>query len=462
MKIKFLLVPISILIMMAACDDDTSGPNDVTSPVRVTTLTVLDAVGADSLLLQWTAPGDDGGAGTATSYQIRRSLNPINAANFGSATVVPNPPAPLAGGSPQQFIVSGIDTTLVTHFALRAVDESGNTSQISNDAEWRYEAVAPAAVADLAVVTAGDNSLTLQWTAPGDDGNTGTATRYEIRHSLNPINAANFNNATEVANPPAPLIAGTVQQFTVTPVDTTATRHFALRAFDELDNPSPVSNDALWTPRGTLVHLIKDIVAAKDNTLFEESDSLSNGQGQYVFTGKTLGLSGSPMLRRALLYFAVADSLPASAVIDSVRLTMRVSKVPNNTARTASLHRLTADWGEGVSDAAEPGGGGAPAETNDATWAYRFYSTVNWTTPGGDFSATASAQRQLAGLGPYTWQSVTMKTDVQSWLNTPATNFGWIVVGDESVQQTAKRLDSSEHPTAVNRPRLRVYYTVTQ
>jgi hypothetical protein len=55
-----------------------------------------------------------------------------------------------------------------------------------------------------------------------------------------------------------------------------------------------------------------------------------------------------------------------------------------------------------------------------------------------------------------------MKTDVQSWLNTPATNFGWIVVGDESVQQTAKRLDSSEHPTAVNRPRLRVYYTVTQ
>ena len=462
MKFKFLLVLISILVLLASCDDDPSGPNDVTSPMRTTTLSVIDAVGADSLLLRWTAPGDDGGSGTATSYQIRRSLDNINASNFGSAIVVPNPPAPLPGGSTQEFIVAGVDTTLVTHFALRAVDEAGNTSQVSNDAQWRYEGVSPAQVTDLAVVTAGDDNVTLQWTAPGDDGNTGTATRYEIRHSLNPINTANFDNATEVANPPAPLLAGTVQQFVVTGVDTTVTRHYALRAFDELDNPSPVSNDALWTPRGTVVHLIKDVPAFKDNTMYQESDTLSNGQGQYVFAGKTLGLSGSPQIRRALLAFAVADSLPATAVIDSVKLTMRVSKVPNNTARTFALHRVTADWGEGASDAGEPGGGGDAAQTGDATWLYRFHNTQNWTTAGGDFAATASAQRQLTGLGPYTWESAQMKTDVQSWLATPANNFGWILVGDEAVQQTAKRLDSSEHATAANRPRLRVYYTVTQ
>ena len=461
MKFKFLWVLISILIMVSSCDDDTAGPNDVTSPVRVTNLSVIDA-GANTLTLQWTAPGDDGGAGTATSYQIRRSLSPIDASNFGSATVVANPPAPMAGGSTQTFVVTGVDTLLVTHFALRALDEAGNTSQVSNDAEWRYESIPPARVTDLAVVTAGDQSLTLQWTAPGDDDSTATATRYEIRRSLNPITAGNFGSATLVANPPAPLLAGTVQQFVVTGLDTTVTRHFALRAFDELDNPSPVSNDALWEPRGTIVHLIKDIPAAKDNSLYQESGELSNGQGAYLFTGKTLGLSGSPSIRRALLAFAVADSLPAGAVIDSVRLTMRVSKVPSNTARTVSLHRLTADWGEGASDAGEPGGGGAAAQTNDATWLYRFHNTVSWTTPGGDFSGTASAQRALAGLGPYTWQSVQMKTDVQSWLDTPATNFGWVLVGNEAVDQTAKRLDSSENPTAANRPRLRVYFTVTQ
>jgi hypothetical protein len=86
---------------------------------------------------------------------------------------------------------------------------------------------------------------------------------------------------------------------------------------------------------------------------------------------------------------------------------------------------------------------------------------VSWTTPGGDFSAIASATTNLAGLGFYTWKSAQMKADVQSWLDTPANNFGWVVTGDESgTVGTAKRLDSRENPTSANVPVLKVFYTV--
>ena len=37
-----------------------------------------------------------------------------------------------------------------------------------------------------------------------------------------------------------------------------------------------------------------------------------------------------------------------------------------------------------------------------------------------------------------------MRADVQSWLDDPASNFGWLVLGDESEIATAKRFDTRE------------------
>src|SRR4029453_11532934 len=50
--------------------------------------------------------------------------------------------------------------------------------------------------------------------------------------------------------------------------------------------------------------------------------------------------------------------------------------------------------------------------------------------------------------------------DVQSWLNEPGTNFGWLIRGDEAVNQTAKRFDSSENGTVSRRPSLTIDYTL--
>jgi spore coat protein A len=192
---------------------------------------------------------------------------------------------------------------------------------------------------------------------------------------------------------------------------------------------------------------------SKDNTLYQEGD-FSNALGFHFFTGETF--TGN--LRRAVLAFDIAGNVPAGSTITSVTLSMHVSRVHDSTTRTTELHKLLADWGEGTSQASGQEGTGAPATPNDATWRHRFFDTIFWTTEGGDFSATISASQFVGAVGDYTWSSPQMVTDVQSWLDNPATNFGWLVLGDESAGATAKRFDTRE---SGNPPVLNIQFTPT-
>ncbi len=202
------------------------------------------------------------------------------------------------------------------------------------------------------------------------------------------------------------------------------------------------------------------LAPSKDNTLFEESDGLlSNGAGQRLFVGRTNQLEGLA-LRRGLIAFDVGGSIPAGSVINGASLTMRLSRTRFTTARVVNLHRASADWGEGTSDAGGQEGAGAPATPGDATWIHTFSSSDFWTTAGGDFAPTESAGQSVGGLNSYTWGSTAqMVADVQMWLDTPAGNFGWVIIGDESVTLTAKRFDSRENLTESNRPVLAVDFT---
>ena len=135
---------------------------------------------------------------------------------------------------------------------------------------------------------------------------------------------------------------------------------------------------------------------------------------------------------------------------------MHLSRGGANGTRTIELHKLIAAWGEGTSIASGQEGQGALATTNDATWRHRFYDTIFWTTEGGDFATTISASQSVSGIGTYTWSSAQMLTDVQSWLNDPSINFGWLLRGDESTSSTAKRFDTRE---SASPPVLTIEYT---
>jgi hypothetical protein len=184
------------------------------------------------------------------------------------------------------------------------------------------------------------------------------------------------------------------------------------------------------------------IMPSKDNTLYQyvpADGDRSNGAGFHFFAGE----NAMGELRRGVLAFDVAGRIPAGSTITAVSLSMNMSMTPAG-ARTVELHKLLADWGEGTSHAPSGEGDGAPATPNDATWRHRFFDTIFWTTQGGDFSATVSASQSVGGIGQYTWSSAQMVADVQSWLDNPASNFGWLVLGDESAAATAKRFDTRE------------------
>lgn len=101
----------------------------------------------------------------------------------------------------------------------------------------------PAAVADLGSSLEEPYSITLSWTAPGDDGNSGTATSYDIRYSTTAItNDTDFNNATEVTGEPTPSVAGSSESYEVTSLNPETTYYFALKTTDELANTSALSN----------------------------------------------------------------------------------------------------------------------------------------------------------------------------------------------------------------------------
>ncbi len=200
------------------------------------------------------------------------------------------------------------------------------------------------------------------------------------------------------------------------------------------------------------------ISAGKDNTLYESTTgAFSNGAGQYFFAGTT----ARKERRRGLLRFDIASNIPAGATINGVTLRLNMSRTIF-AAQFIKLHRVLSDWGEGTSNAIAEEGAGAASTTGEATWQHRFFDTVLWTTPGGDFSATASDSEAVSTTGFYTWGSTPqMVNDVQTWLNAPASNFGWLLRGVENISSTSKRFDSRESPNVASRPLLTVTYTGT-
>ncbi|MCJ7655831.1 MAG: PQQ-binding-like beta-propeller repeat protein [Dehalococcoidia bacterium] len=100
----------------------------------------------------------------------------------------------------------------------------------------------PAKVTDLTVAEVTSNSVTLTWTAPGDDGNVGTASQYDIRYSISSITETNWDSATQCTGVPYPQPAGSSENFTVTGLSAGATCYFALKTSDEAGNESGLSN----------------------------------------------------------------------------------------------------------------------------------------------------------------------------------------------------------------------------
>jgi hypothetical protein len=213
---------------------------------------------------------------------------------------------------------------------------------------------------------------------------------------------------------------------------------------------------SLALPAGRLGAATVALTPSADTTIFEENGDSADAKGPGLYTGRTT----LTFIRRAFVRFDVAGAIPAGSTIVSARLDMVVTNAKGNPV-DVSLLRVTGAWGEGTSDAGLPGGGGTQATPGDATWTKRVWPSTDWTAAGGDTAASVSATSPIATpLGTYSFgPTAAMAANVQGWLDSPATNFGWQLRADElQAAPSARRWGSRESANTAERPVLTILF----
>ena len=116
---------------------------DLVPPGNITDLTAVKGDIDGEIKLNWTASGDDGDIGIASNYDLRYSNQSIDTmAKFDNATFYPVNFNPDINGTPQEFIVLGLDPGTY-YFAIVVYDEVLHASNLSNccpnaeAANWR-------------------------------------------------------------------------------------------------------------------------------------------------------------------------------------------------------------------------------------------------------------------------------------------------------------------------------------
>ncbi len=118
---------------------------------------------------------------------------------------------------------------------------------------------------------------------------------------------------------------------------------------------------------------------------------------------------------RPVEFFDLRD-IPAGAAVSSATLKVWNDTPPSWTP-TVEVHRVTRDWEEGT------GVGAAACTANGATW-WDTKAGTGWSTLGGDFDSTVEASKVKTAGGDPVWDSFTVTSLVQKWVNTDAPNFG--------------------------------------
>ena len=184
--------------------------------------------------------------GDCVGIEVREGYAFIAAEDGGLHVVnISNPHSPTQAGS------------VVTEAAVGVAVGEGNVVCIADEVEGLVvfqgprltaDHVAPAAVTGLTARLYHTGSLSLSWTAPGDDGTVGTAELYEMRGSLDPITEENFDDpgvTWEILRRPLPAEAGTAQSFDILNLTAGETYFYALMTKDESLNWSEISNVAM-------------------------------------------------------------------------------------------------------------------------------------------------------------------------------------------------------------------------
>jgi len=173
------------------------------------------------------------------------------------------------------------------------------------DEDEPADLIPPATVTDLHVVAPTPASLTLQWTAPGDDGTEGFAQSYDLRGAQEAVTPENFADAVRIDMEHPPLPPGVTEDVMIDPLEQGQTYYFALKTYDDAGNVSGLSNCAHGTcpveqviniPDANLKQLLRETlqVASGDihlSDMLRLVDLAGNEKGIVALTGLETALN---------------------------------------------------------------------------------------------------------------------------------------------------------------------------
>lgn len=236
---------------------------------------------------------------------------------------------------------------------------------------------------------AAQDSVTLRWTAVGDDSLSGTAAAYELRMSDSPITASSWSTATALSGLPVPLASGIPQQVTVRGLAQGDTVYFALRVRDDAGNWSGVSNLVRWdgvldeappaAPAGLITELEGDGVH-----LSWTPSSAPDWAGYSVYRATAAGGQYTKLNQELL---TVAEYQDDALPVDATSLWYQVTATDmsgKESARSASIPSVPA----------VPGGLASELQGNGVH--------LTWTPDGAPDVSGYSIYRATAAGGPYT------------------------------------------------------------
>ncbi len=212
---------------------------DTDAPVAITDLKAHE-MPLGIKMLTWTTPEETLPL-EGSFYEIRYAYVPITAENWADARVLPFAKPMMAAGEPDTLIAPVEQPSEDTWWAIKATDEAGNISAMSNVA--LADDVAPSAINDLAVDSVRQNSVILSWTAGGDDGvGGGAAAYYELRVSYG--EQMTWENAAVIPGVPNPGQPGAAMVFEATEFvyPEYSKMAFQMVVYDNNGNPSEKSN----------------------------------------------------------------------------------------------------------------------------------------------------------------------------------------------------------------------------
>jgi uncharacterized delta-60 repeat protein len=180
-----------------------------------------------------------------------------------------------SGASTQTTNVSPSDSSAATSATSVTPTNSAATAQDTHVTPMNTHAtvkvqstpdtVPPATITDLAAGHPTNTTITLTWTAPGDDGMKGNATGYVMKYSaIGRITASNWSSATTYNQTWTPAKNGTTEIYNVTGLTPGTKYWFAVEAYDEVPNYGSVSNspNATTTAQGIPVLIIVGVIGA--------------------------------------------------------------------------------------------------------------------------------------------------------------------------------------------------------